>query len=57
MWLCFPVRIDARDGPQIEFVQMLLVKSIPSFAMRSIDGVGATLSRIPPGYAEMASGE
>ena len=57
MWLCFPVKIDARDGPQMELVQMGLVKSIPSLAMRSMEGVGATLSRMPPGYAEMALGE
>jgi hypothetical protein len=41
----------------MELVQMELVKSIPSLAMRSMEGVGATLSRMPPGYAEMALGE
>ena len=54
-WLCLPVRITARLGPQIEFVQKLFRKSIPSLASRSMFGVGSTTSNLPP-YAPIACG-
>ena len=49
-WLYVPVRIDARLGVQIEFVQKQLSNRMPSAAMRSMFGVW--LIRLP--YAEMA---
>ena len=49
-----PVRIFAREGPQIELAQKEFSKSMPSVAIRSIFGVGAILSKRPPGYAEIA---
>lgn len=52
MWLCFPVRIVARDGPHIEFAQNEFKNNAPSFARRSMFGVGAILANGPP-YAEI----
>ena len=46
------MRIVARDGPHIEFAQNELRNNAPSFARRSIFGVGATLANGPP-YAEI----
>jgi hypothetical protein len=46
------VRIVARDGPQIEFAQNEFRNKAPSFARRSMFGVGATLANGPP-YAEI----
>jgi hypothetical protein len=51
---CFPVRIDARDGPQIEFVQYDRRNNAPSFAIRSRFGVGAASFKWLP-YAEIAA--
>ena len=38
----------------MEFAQKEFSKSMPSVAIRSILGVGAILSKRPPGYAEIA---
>ena len=48
LWLCFPVRIVARDGPQMELAQNEFKNTAPSFANRSICGVGATFANGPP---------
>jgi hypothetical protein len=40
LWLCFPVCMTARLGPQIELVQKLFSKSMPCAASLSISGVG-----------------
>jgi hypothetical protein len=42
LWLCLPVWITARLGPQIELVQKLLRKSMPDAANASMLGVGFT---------------
>jgi hypothetical protein len=44
-WLYVPVRIEAREGLQIEFVQYTASSRIPSSAMRSRCGVRFT--RLP----------
>ncbi len=43
-WVCLPVSMVAREGEQIELVTLALVKSMPSFASRSIFGVCISLS-------------
>src|SRR5690606_16374662 len=53
MWLCLPVWIAAREGPQIELQQNEFMKIAPSSAIRSRFGVGATSLSGPP-YADMA---
>jgi len=48
MWLYVPVRIDAREGLQIEFVQKTESMRMPSRAMRSRLGVVLTLLPTAP---------
>ena len=52
-WECNPVRIQAREGPQMELAQKLLWNIAPSEAIRSRFGVGAACAKWLP-YAEIA---
>ena len=55
LWLCLPLRITARLGPQMELEQKLFSNSIPSLASLSMTGVGLT-DFSQPLYAPMAWG-
>ncbi|GAH57762.1 unnamed protein product, partial [marine sediment metagenome] len=47
-WLYWPVRIVARLGVHIEFVQKQLFSRMPPAAIRSIFGVFITPDKWPP---------
>ena len=53
LWLCLPLRITARLGPQMELEQKLFSNNIPSLASLSMTGVGLT-DFSQPLYAPMA---
>jgi hypothetical protein len=48
MWLYIPVRIEARDGVQIELVQKHASKRMPPRAIRSMWGVALSCEPYAP---------